>query len=632
MSAPGVDVRPARRREGLAEAGLLLALAAAPWPHGGAPDVARYSLAAFLLACVGLWLAARWRAGAGLPRLALPVAALAALPLAQAATRTSAAPIWSLESFLLLAAMLGVLLVWRELGRERAVAVRAAVAALAVCAAQAVFGVVQWSLAADRIYGRTRTLATAPFGSYVNHNHFAGLMGMGVVLSAAMALGHARRAGSLTPSSLALGGLSLALAAAHLASRSRAGALALGLGLVVMVLLWSRFGRQKRRGRWLLAAAAAAALIAAFALAVNPSASRRHLATVWRGTGDASGAYRWDVAGSTLQLAASRPLLGAGIGAYADAVAAFKRGHGDVRTTHAESDVFESLAEGGLVGAALLAWLAWSLLEGFRDRLQRGRDPFRVSIAVGGLAAAIAANALFDFNLRLPANALMLVTLLGLAASPREEEPPIGGGWLSAATAVAVLGLSVLCVWRTLGAVAWSEAQQAPAGERRLAALDTVLRGHPYLAEAWRERGLTWRDLGWNRVAGGSARLARARQDLERALRLRPRWGEAWADLGWTLFVLGDPPAAQAALERAAELDPTHVGIGVARAELLARMAGPESAIHELVRVRRLNPWWPLHEALGHAGRWTRERARLAALSNGSASDEAAVDRQLAAP
>ena len=60
-------------------------------------------------------------------------------------------------------------------------------------------------------------------------------------------------------------------------------------------------------------------------------------------------------------------------------------------------------------------------------------------------------------------------------------------------------------------------------------------------------------------------------QGGDRALRLRPNWGEAWADLGWARFARGDVEGARGALDRAAALDPTHLGLRRSRADFLAR-------------------------------------------------------------
>ena len=562
-----------------AEALLLLSLLAAPWAYGGAPDVARYALVAVLLFALVLWMAGRATIGRGLPALAPAAAGLSVLAFVQAFTGISVAPVWTLEALLVCAAMAGVAVFWTERARHHGAMTRAAAAVLLTCAAQAVFGAVQWSRGSDRLYGQASPFMTTPFGSYVNHNHFAGLVGMGVVLSAAMALGYARRSDGLTPPAVALGGLSLALAAVHLASRSRGGLLSLGFGLVVMAALWA--GSPSRQGhsprRLLLPAAIAAVLVLGFGLAAVPASTRSHLATVVRGPSDGSGAYRADVAAATVRLAAARPLAGWGLGAYADAFPAFKRGHGDVRTTHAESDLLEFLAEGGLVGVLLAGWLGWGLWRGFEDRLRKGRDPFRKSIAVGALAGAagLAVHSLIDFNLRLPANALVFATLLGVAGSSRDERAAVLPGRLApAGTAVILAALAAAAAWRAIGARDLGRALDEPRGDRRLAALDRVIERHPYLAEAWRLRGAGSRDRAWGRRDGGTP-LDWAEADLTRALDLRPQWAEAWADLAWARFAQGDAAGAREAFARAEMFDPTHAGIGRSRADFVGRTSAP---------------------------------------------------------
>jgi tetratricopeptide (TPR) repeat protein len=179
-------------------------------------------------------------------------------------------------------------------------------------------------------------------------------------------------------------------------------------------------------------------------------------------------------------------------------------------------------------------------------------------------------HSLVDFNLRLPANALAFVTLLGLAGSSREERAGVLPGRLAPALAAALLvALAVASAWRALGARDLRRALEE-AGDRRLAALDRALDRHPYLPEAWRFRGVAWRDRAWARADHGGA-LEWAEADLARALELRPQWGEAWADLAWTRFARGDAAGAADAFEMAAVLDPTHAGIGRARADFVAR-------------------------------------------------------------
>jgi O-antigen ligase len=569
------------RLEAAAELVLLVAIVIGPWPYGSAADPARYGLAAVVLFAVALFAAARALAGEGLPLLALPAAALPAFGLVQMAVGASAAPAWTAEAALVLGAMMAALVFWSERARDRAAAVRLAGAVLVVCAAEAVFGAVQWSLAPDRIFGQTTPIVTTPFGSYVNHNHFAGLLEMGIVLAAAMALGLARLRGGATPGVVALAGLALGLVAVHVASRSRGGLVALAAGLLVSGGLWARVAAHRGGARLRVAPLVVGVVIVlAFGLAVVPDNTRAHLATIFRGRPDASGDYRLDVARDTLRLWTAHPVLGAGLGAYADAFPAFKSAHGEVRTTHAEDDALEFVAEGGLAGIALAAWLAALIARGLLVRLRHGRDPFRKSIAVGaaGAVAALAVHSLFDFNLRLPANALVFASLLGLAASPREPSRRLGTRALPAVAALGLLLLGTAAAWRAAGAVAFERSLRDRDPQMRVAALDPVLARHPYLAEAYRARGIAWRDLAIGRGGFAGPRLDRAERDLSSALRLRPSWGEAWAELGWTRWMRGDLPGARAAMDRALSLDRTHAHIARSHEQLLAWLDSADGA------------------------------------------------------
>jgi tetratricopeptide (TPR) repeat protein len=248
--------------------------------------------------------------------------------------------------------------------------------------------------------------------------------------------------------------------------------------------------------------------------------------------------------------------------------------------------------------------------------LDASRNAERSGLAVGALAAAaaLAVHSLVDFNLRLPANALVFACLLGLAAAPREERAGHGGRTMAAALVGLALLLAVGSAWRAWGALRLQRALTTTAPQQQIASLDALLRGHSYLAEGRRARALAWRD--WPAAPPGSrlARLLRAERDLRDAIALRPRWGEAWADLGSTLAARGDQPGADAALAQAVALDPTHLGIGAARAEFLARSAGTHAALEELKRLRDANPDWPSAQALVLARRWTREPVLLQAL------------------
>jgi len=609
-------VSAARTAGAAAEALLLLALLAAPWPYGGAPDAARYLLAAAALAAGAAWALSRALEGEGLPLATAAALGLPAVALVQVLSGRSVAPARTRDALLLLTAFASALAVFLGRTRERAAAVRVAGALVGVCLAQAAFALAQWSLGAGRLYGRVSEEVTAPFGSFVNHNHFAALMETGVLLCAGLAWGVYRRAERATPAVLALSGLALALAAAQLASGSRGGLIAVLAGALCLVAL-RLFGpgRPAAPGaRAGLSVLVGLGLAAALALALVSPQARTRLGSLARGRSDRSGAYRLDTARATLAAAAHRPLLGSGFGAFEDALPPFKRRHGDVRTTHAESDALEVLAEGGLLGLLALGALAAVCARALAARLRYRRERTRrwLALSAAAAAAAVLVHAVLDFGLRLPAVALALAAVLGLAAAPREERAR-GGAAASGLLAAVFAAAAVAALVRAQGALALDRAGALADARLRAAALADVLAVHPGLADGHRARALALAATAAGDRSG--QRLARAGRELADALRGRPQWSAAWADLAWVREAAGDAAGARSSLDQAAALDPASAGIGLARAAFLVRQGERDAAVTEMGRLWAHNPGWTRPEVEAAARRQTGDVSFLEGVS-----------------
>jgi O-antigen ligase len=588
-------------------------LVTAPWYYGGYPDFARYGITALVLLATALWL---WTRPPLESRLVVPIIALLSWPLAQAAFRISASPVETLESVVVLGGSLAMFAFFATQTRDKQTATRAAGLLLVLCLAQAIFGIVQHGADPRRLYGLALEVMTSPYGSYYNHNHFAGLIEMGALLAAGFALGTAKRAGTIDPPTLVLGGVSLALAGAVAASRSRGGALALVGGSLALIplWLWAQRGRRARRGA-MWAAITVGALVVGFGVLAIPAQTRAHLATLLSGPsgpGDSSGQYRVATYQATLALAGHHPLLGAGLGTFKDSVSAFRRGHGSIHALHADSDVIEFTAEAGLVGLILLAWVVYAGLQGFGDRAMEGHDPLRKGIAAGALAAVVALfiHSFVDFNLRLPANALVFSAMAGLASAART--PGRIFPWPRALALVAAL-LALLSGWRVAGALELARSSNVGNPHEKLAAVSVALRWHPYMAPLWLIRAVTWAELAEGDPVVKRFRLERAVADAERCVALRPTWPEAWLNLGWIRLKLEDRVAARAAMDRVATLDPSRISLGLARAEFFSRIGDPDAVVRELIRIRTYNDAeWPSASARDAGRRLGLDPERLA--------------------
>ncbi|MBX7134658.1 MAG: tetratricopeptide repeat protein [Fimbriimonadaceae bacterium] len=601
--------------EPIGEGLLLAAILVAPWIYGSVEDTARYALCGVLLLAAGLclWPELRERR---LPRGARIALAFPALALAQVGLRQSIAPFLSFEGA---AVGFAIALAWAAIDARGGSASthtnrRLAAALLLVCASESAFAAFQWSTDRTALFGQKSDLQTMPFGSYVNHNNFAGLVSLGVPLAIAMAMGDLRRSGRLEPRGLALMGLACGLTIMVLASGSRGAAVALGLGL--STLAWIAGDLRRRKGPenhprpWLAPLAAAAGVLLISALAI-PAPTRSRLVHLLDLTGSAG--YRVDIGLASLRAFAHRPILGSGLGAFADAVASFKTGHGDVRSERAEADLIEFAVEGGLIllaGLILFARFAW---KSAHHEMVNSRDRSGRWLRAGALASCLTMlfHSLFDFGFRIPANALAFAVLLGIATAGSTGARPSAP--LGCRAFIALLGvLALSCAYRSVGAARERAALARVSPESRLDALQSLVDAHPYLDNARRQRGLAWMALAHNRGQYDATRLQRAREDLEVVVRMRPQWGEARADLAWVKYYQGRTDEAKAVMRQATRFDPTHMGVGIGAAQMLAWSGDIAGAVGELARLRRANPAWPRASALDLAGSWTRDPALLA--------------------
>ena len=127
--------------------------------------------------------------------------------------------------------------------------------------------------------------------------------------------------------------------------------------------------------------------------------------------------HRLAVYEATLDLWRGAPLLGVGLGAFREALPLVRPQELDREWWHAHSDGLELLASTGLVGGVLM--VAVLVLTG--ARLRRAlRSPRRsedaaLSIALVGCLVGGAIHSMVDFSLTIPANALVLSALVGLA-------------------------------------------------------------------------------------------------------------------------------------------------------------------------------------------------------------------------
>ena len=400
--------------------GICALLAFSVLAHGGVEDWARavFETAAGLLF---LYWALRFylRGGSSLflSPLLFPLAAFLLAVLAQWLFHISVSPFETrLEWQLLLADFLLLFLavqVFRTIEDWRSFVWFAMIFAFSV----AIFGILQHLTFNGKLYWfREMRYGGIPFGPYVNRNHFAGFAELTVPLALVpLVLGKVRRERLFI-----VGVFAVVQVGALLLSASRGGIISFGFQLTVLAL-WMIVRRAK--GKQLIAGAAV--LLVALAMvswlgvrqilqrfssmqSLEVSDSKR--VAMWRGT--------WHIF-------LDHPLLGTGLGTLQTVYPRYETLYDGKVVNHSHNDYVETLAETGLLGGLCCAsFLGIWLLES-RRRLFHPASAFAVSLHLAAFigCTGFLVHSLVDFNLHIPANALLFFLVATLATA---EVQPVG--------------------------------------------------------------------------------------------------------------------------------------------------------------------------------------------------------------
>jgi len=408
-------------------------------------------------------------------------------------------------------------------------AIRSAAVVAAGGVAISAYGILARARFGTLLYGHIPVPTVSPFGPFVSKNHFAGYVSMAALLALGLAVGLAssgrgrewttgRRAGGVVLALVA----ALAMALGVFVSLSRGGAISLVMGLLAFTALRVRKQRSEERVGRLLPSLAVAVALATLVLLVLPPEAHQRLRSL------AGTSLRLDTWRDTLRMVSSSPWVGQGLGAFEDAYPPFKQGHGELRVEHAENDYLETLAEIGVLGLAFA--LAACVLSAVRVLAARPSSLLR-GLGAGALAGLVSllAHSAFDFNLRIPSNAILAAFLASMVAAGAPVRPATA--WRSRAAAVAFALAALLALpWGVFFPVDPSQPWEEARNEARLAAA-TVVRQARVL------------------------RLDRTERALRVVLRGRPAHAEAWLLLAGTRAERGDSSARELA-RHAVGLDP----------------------------------------------------------------------------
>jgi|GEM_PF-585603 len=401
-------------------------------------------------------------------------------------------------------------------------------------------------------WGLLKSAGGAPVeGTYANKNHFSGLLEMVLPLTLALACkllqsGLYHRAPSISAVLKGCGllGVATVLLLAVVYSMSKMGFVAGLFGVFVLGALalcsWLEAWRKR------LALAGLGALVFLFLVFLPPDELIRHYGSLLS-AGDPTES-RGPIAADTVQLIAAYPVFGSGLGTYATAFQKHQTADVNLAFDFAHNDYLQLAAELGGVGLMILASLLVSV---FVKAVRAASDAPDLSTqwlglgCAGGLAA-ISLHSLADFNLYIPANALVLAWICGLAAGlplvsfPRPtRDRAVRGQLVAKGFAIALGGLLVLY------APAWI-------------LFDTVFRSDPRAERFFCRFGICDTDavLAAQTLEHGGKITAVPTAELVEALRRDAAGPHRWCDLGEAALQSGRTAEARYCFSNALALGP----------------------------------------------------------------------------
>lgn len=464
VSAASLKVRVARLLGTGVFVSLLVLLFITAVPYGTAEAwwKAFFVCCAFTLAIVWLvegflsesWISDGW--SVILPLLVLVVfSILQTIPIQLAATKPGGITIapWDaisadpLQTRFFAMQLLGLVLVavflFRYASSERRMRILINVV-LAVAVASAIYGILRQTAQHGIGFGLPLIGRDQGYGQFINKNHFAFLMEMGLGLTLGLIFGGGIRREQML---IYLGAL-LPLWTGLALCNSRSGLIAMLVEVfAAAVLFGSVVGLRRRVGSeskfmhltrslpmrlFLLIVLISGVILGTLwlggdRLATKLEHTRNELNVDASATRE--GVSRNEIWRVTLRMFAANPIVGVGMGAYWAAVPAFHDASGTLTPQEAHNDYLELLASGGLVGAAIGVWFAVALLRRVRQKL-RSPNRFRRAACFGAAIGitGVTVHSLTDFGLHIIVNALVFTTLVVIAtakadwATPKAEE------------------------------------------------------------------------------------------------------------------------------------------------------------------------------------------------------------------
>lgn len=343
-----------------------------------------------------------------------PLLGFLAIGLIQTATHATAYTFLTRVQLLKLAAYFLIFFLSTQAFRTRDELQKVAWFLIVLCFAVSLFGIIQYFTSSQEIYW-SEALKTQgePFGPYVNRNHFAGFVELTLPLGLAMMIFRGVQRDVLPLTAL----LTIVPVSALVLSGSRGGIIGFAFEIGILVLLvWSR--RAAWKSPRVIAAGAVTLVALSMVAWVGASTAIQRFSALK--SPEVPLGRRLSMARGAAHIFLDHPIIGCGIGTLVDVFPRYETAYDGKLVDHVHNDYMETLAETGLTGGLCGAIFLWLLYREARKNFEAEQGHFSRALHAGAIAATsgLLLHSLVDFNLQIPANAMLFLLQTYLATSP----------------------------------------------------------------------------------------------------------------------------------------------------------------------------------------------------------------------
>src|SRR5271155_3545976 len=273
------------------------------------------------------------------------------------------------------------------------------------------FGILQHLTFNGKIYWfREMRFGGIPFGPYVNRNHFAAFAELLIPIPLVpLLIGKVRRERLFV-----VGLFTVLQIGALLLAASRGGILSFGVELAVLVG-WLALRRPD--GKLLLAGGAILLLVVLLIswLGVRQIVQRFSAMQSLEITSGKRASMRAD----TWRIFLDHPVLGTGLGTLQAVFPPYDTLYDGKIVNHSHNDYLEALAETGILGGLCCLWFLVVLFSQGVPRARPSQRSFASVVQFSALLGCVGflVHSIFDFNLRIPVNAMLFFVLAFLATA-----------------------------------------------------------------------------------------------------------------------------------------------------------------------------------------------------------------------